>query len=94
MAATFLQAIQYLRPGVDFSNRDNTLAGIRWDTPGVSAPTQQEVDAAIVALTPPDPAATAAFRALQQRRADQLGASADPADQLAALKIRLELLGG
>lgn len=52
----FMQAIQYLRPGVDFANSNNTLAGIRWDTPNVIPPTQAEVDAALVYLANPVPA--------------------------------------
>jgi hypothetical protein len=51
--ATFLEVLEYLRPGVNFANTDGTLAGIRWDTPAVSAPTQQEVDAAISAMAVP-----------------------------------------
>lgn len=48
------QAIIALRPGVNFSNTDRTLAGIRWDTPGVEPPTQAEVDAEIARqATPP-----------------------------------------
>lgn len=44
----FIETIRKLRPGTDFANTDNTLAGIRWDTPGVIPPTQEEVDAAIL----------------------------------------------
>ena len=42
--------IAALRPGVDFANADNTLAGIRWDTPNVVPPTQAEVDAAMAVI--------------------------------------------
>jgi len=45
--SAFHLAVQALRPGVNFSNSNNTLAGIRWDTPGVTPPTQVEVDAEI-----------------------------------------------
>jgi hypothetical protein len=38
------------RPGADFANTDGTLAGIRWDTPGVVPPTQQEFDLAAAQL--------------------------------------------
>jgi hypothetical protein len=67
--ATFTDALIYLRPGADFSNRDNTLAGVRWDTPGIVPPTQQEVDAAFVALGNPVPKKVMAgqlIRALSQ----------------------------
>ena len=43
--STFTAAIAKLRPGVNFANADNTLPGIRWDTPDVVPPTQAEVDA-------------------------------------------------
>lgn len=38
-----------LRPGVDFADTNGTLAGIRWDSPG-TPPTQEEVDAALLAI--------------------------------------------
>jgi hypothetical protein len=44
------EAIQALRLGVDFANTDGTLANIRWDTPGVVPPTQEEVDAAMAVI--------------------------------------------
>jgi hypothetical protein len=47
---TFVGVVQALRPGADFSNPDNTLQSIRWDTPGVVAPTQQEFDLAAAQL--------------------------------------------
>ena len=46
----FHDAIAHLRPGASFSNRDNTLAGLRWDTPNVVPPTQAEVDAAMAVI--------------------------------------------
>lgn len=52
----FMQAIINLRPGVDFSNSNNTLAGIRWDTPNVTPPTQAEVDVELVRIANPVPA--------------------------------------
>jgi hypothetical protein len=94
LMATFTDALIYLRPGAEFSNKDDTLGNVRWDTPGIVPPTQREIDAALVALAPADPEAMTAYHALQLRRADQLAASSDIADQVAALKIRLELLGG
>ena len=42
--------ITALRPGVDFANVDNTLAGIRWDTLNVTPPTQAQVDAAMAVI--------------------------------------------
>lgn len=56
--ASLTEAIIALRPGVDFANTDGTLKGIRWDTPGVTPPTQAEVDEAMATLanrTPPTP---------------------------------------
>ena len=47
---SFTSAIATLRPGVEFANLDNTLVGIRWDTPGVVPPTQAEVDAAMAVI--------------------------------------------
>lgn len=47
MSRKFIAAVQTLRPGVNFANSDDTLAGIRWDTPDVVPPTQVEVDAAM-----------------------------------------------
>lgn len=44
------RALVALRPGVDFTNANDTLAGIRWDTPGVTPPTKEEVDAAMATL--------------------------------------------
>ena len=67
--ATFTEVLIYLRPGANFSNKDDTLAGVRWDTPGTVPPTQQEVDAAFAALANPVPkvvAAGAMIRALTQ----------------------------
>src|SRR3979411_3302938 len=67
--ATFTDALIYLRPGANFSNKDDTLAGLRWDTPGVVPPTQQEFDAAFAALANPVPKVVAAgsmIRALTQ----------------------------
>jgi Domain of unknown function (DUF4376) len=45
--AAFNIVLQALRPGADFSNPDNTLQSVRWDTPGVVPPTQQEFDLAV-----------------------------------------------
>ena len=50
-----MQVIIYLRPGVDFSNLDNTLENIRWDTEDVIPPTQQEYDDAFALLSNPVP---------------------------------------
>ena len=64
----FDQTLQSLRPGAGYSNPDNTLANVKWE-PGVSAPTQQEFDAAFAALANPVPkvvAAGAMIRALTQ----------------------------
>ena len=44
------EALVILRPGVDFANVDGTLANIRWDTPGVVPPTQEEADAAMAVI--------------------------------------------
>lgn len=49
------RAVIALRPGVDFADTDGTLAGIRWDTPGVTPPTQAEVDAEIARQANPVP---------------------------------------
>ena len=46
----FHDMIAYLRPGVDFTNTNNTLVGIRWDTPNVVPPTQEEADAAMAVI--------------------------------------------
>lgn len=48
--STFTAAVAKLRPGVNFANRDNTLAGIRWDAPDVTPPTQEEVEAAMAVI--------------------------------------------
>jgi len=50
------KALSVLRPGVNFSNRDNTMANVRWDDPlpgGFTVPTQAEVDAEIARLSAP-----------------------------------------
>ena len=44
------KALIVLRPNVNFSDKDGTLANIRWDTPGVVPPTQEEVDAAMAVI--------------------------------------------
>lgn len=43
-------AVARLRPGVDFSDTNGTLPGIRWDTPDVEPPSRQEIDAALLAI--------------------------------------------
>lgn len=43
--ADLTAALLALRPGVSFANRDGSLVGIRWDSPGVTPPTQAEIDA-------------------------------------------------
>jgi hypothetical protein len=48
--AAFDAVLETLRPGADFSNPDNTLQSVRWDTPGVVPPTQQEFDLAAAQL--------------------------------------------
>ena len=53
--AALMDVLKALRPGASFSNRDGTLAGVRWDTPGVTPPTQAEYDAAAAALDNPVP---------------------------------------
>ena len=53
MADTFMRAVMRLRPGVNFSNGDDTLSGIRWDEPlpqGFVPPTRAQVDAEIARL--------------------------------------------
>jgi hypothetical protein len=42
--STLLKAIASLRPGVDCADTDGTLEGLRWDTKGVTPPTQKDVD--------------------------------------------------
>ena len=44
------EALIVLRPNVNFSDKDGTLANIRWDTPGVVPPTQAQVDAAMAVI--------------------------------------------
>jgi hypothetical protein len=56
MMSDFHKALLALRPGVNFSNLDNTLANVRWDAPlpeGFAPPTQQEVDAELARLAVP-----------------------------------------
>jgi len=56
------KALSVLRPGVNFSNRDNTLANVRWDDPlpkGFTVPTQAEVDAEITRQADPASPTTA-----------------------------------
>jgi len=60
-----------IRPGVDFANTDNTLEGIRWDTPGVVPPTQNEVDAAMAVIE------------YQEKRRSEYPPLADLADAMA-----------
>lgn len=51
--ATLTEALTYLLPGVNFSNPDNKLENVRWDTAVVKPPTQAEVDAAMAQLSRP-----------------------------------------
>lgn len=87
MSPTFDQILQSLRPRVNYSNPDGTLANVKWDA-GVSAPTQQEFDAAVAALVNPAPKVVAAgsmIRALSQlgklAAVDGAVAKADPLSQ-------------
>lgn len=53
MMTDFHKALLALRPGINFSNLDNTLAGVRWDAPlpdDFTPPTQAEVDAELAKL--------------------------------------------
>jgi hypothetical protein len=52
MAPTFDQILQYLRPGAVYSNLDGTLPNVKWD-PSVSAPSQQDLAAAVSAMAIP-----------------------------------------
>lgn len=88
MATTFTSAIIGLRPGKDFCNKNDTLAGVAFYDPTVSAPSQQEVDAALADLANPVPkvvAAGAMIRALTQldklAAVDAAVAKADPLSQ-------------
>lgn len=47
--ATLIRALAYLRPGVGFSDRNGTLAGVVWPV-GVTSPSQAQVDAASALL--------------------------------------------
>jgi hypothetical protein len=69
-APTFDQILQSLRPGAAYSNLDGTLGHVTW-APGVSAPTQQEFDAAQAALDNPVPHEVMAGQLI--RSLDQLG---------------------
>lgn len=54
--SAFSNAVQKLvGPAVNFSNRNDTLAGIRWDTPGVTPPTQEAIDAELARQADPVP---------------------------------------
>jgi hypothetical protein len=77
-------AIRYLRPGVDFADIDGTLAHVRWDTPDVIPPTEQEVADALARLSVPQEVTAANFvRALDQAGLlDQVNAAVDGAGGL------------
>lgn len=53
LQSSFVAAVAALRPGVNFADRDGTLAGIRWDAPlpdGFTPPLQSEIDAMMATL--------------------------------------------
>ena len=52
----FHKALQALRPGINFSNLDNTLVNVRWDDPlpeGFVPPTELQVAAMLAKLSVP-----------------------------------------
>jgi hypothetical protein len=86
--ATLTDALVYLRPGVAFANVDGTLGAVRWETPGVTPPTADEVAAAVAHLdnpVPPEVKAGQLIRALDElgllATVDAAVAQADPLTQ-------------
>jgi len=64
------QAVQSLRPNIEWSMSGDDVAGITWHTPGVEPLTQSEVDAEMVRLESAEATAEAARVATIQAARD------------------------
>jgi hypothetical protein len=75
-------AIRKLRPNAEFSFKNNDYSTIKWDVLEGDAPTQAEIDAAIIQVQADEAAETEAKAAQKQALLDRLGITAEEAKLL------------
>ena len=79
------QALQALRPGVEFTIINNDLSTIVWNSLDVTTPTEAEVNAKIAELEAADTQAVIAKAAAKASAEAKLAALGLTADEVAAL---------
>jgi hypothetical protein len=74
-----VKAIKKLRPTAEFSFQDNDYSTIKWDVLDGEAPTQSEIDAAIVQVKADEITEATAKEAQRQAILDRLGITSEEA---------------
>ena len=73
------KAIKFLRPTAEFSFTDDDYSTVKWDVLDGKAPTQSEIDAAILTIKAQELADAATKAATKAALLDRLGITADEA---------------
>jgi hypothetical protein len=73
------RAIKFLRPTAEFSFTDDDYSTIKWDVLEGDAPTQSEIDAALLTIKSEELADAEAKAAAKAALLDRLGMTADEA---------------
>jgi hypothetical protein len=76
------KAIKFLRPTAEFSFTDNDYSTVKWDVLEGDAPTQSEIDAAIVTIKAKELADAETKAATKAALLERLGITADEAKLL------------
>ena len=82
MMSDLSKAIKFLRPTAEFSFTDDDYSTIKWDVLEGDAPTQSEIDAAILTIKAKELADAETKAAAKASLLDRLGITADEAKLL------------
>ena len=82
MMCDLSKAIKFLRPTAEFSFTDDDYSTIKWDVLEGDAPTQSEIDAAILTIKAKESADAETKAAAKAALLDRLGITADEAKLL------------
>ena len=77
-----IKAIQFLKPTAQFSFTDNDYSTVKWDVLDGNAPTQSEIDAAILTIKAQELADATTKAATKAALLDRLGITVDEAKLL------------
>ena len=80
--SNLFKAIKFLRPTAEFSFTDDDYSTVKWDVLEGNAPTQSEIDAAILTIKAKELADAETKAAAKAALLDRLGITADEAKLL------------